>query len=337
MELKHYLFNGNSYCNYKSTLYNINNQHSNVILRLLLEKIYNYEPGIVKIILYFMNNNIFEKEKKDKTDKINKTNIINMLYNNKFFVVKTEKNYGGNNIHVEQFILTAKYYYNGHNHFKIYNENYNSLIFCNGLPIDTYNNRINCYIHKLMYGDYNTTFVNNYSINIKKMTLQNHINYHIKYNTKIICISPIYDLYNNHNQLYNLPNKYNTMVNINKPLINPFLSINHVMRNKIISNINKFQNINKGLDVNYNRYNYVDVEKYLILMNKFSTKFSDKIKNLNQEANQIVKEEVNKEETQELIKINGFYDENYDEKSKHFYCFTDCDCSYYKKPLYFKI
>ena len=64
----HYQLSGTSYSNFETSLEYVND-YSPCLLRLFLKKLYDYEPGLVKVIISsFMNNNV--KIKKDTYDAI---------------------------------------------------------------------------------------------------------------------------------------------------------------------------------------------------------------------------------------------------------------------------
>lgn len=300
--MNHFLCCGNSYSNYKTTLNNIN-QYSCATLRLFLEAIYNYEPGLINIVLFFMNNKINKKILKERIKQY-KTQLTTMV--GKCFVVKVEKNYGKGNIDVNYIIMRQSSYINSE--------------YYTGLQINKYKNNINSYIHRLIHNSdleywcYYDSILNWYKINFKdlilyKVSSDNIFSNNIIYYAKIICISPLVDLYKKNN-IYKMTSKYRPQLDLRRDL-EIFPEIDHDMRNKILGKTEMTYELWRKLHQEYNLYNHINIAKQFIL----------------------------DDDNKKIIRVKGFYDETICDGvlKKHFYCFPDCDCSYFKNELMFVI
>jgi len=308
--MKHFLCCGNNYSNYETSLDSIN-KYTCVTLRLFLEAIYKYEPGLIDIILLFMNNN---KENNKETGNDYK-NAINTM-NENCFVVKIERYFNENSINIEHIIMRKSVCVDD--------------TYYVGLKIDKYKNNISSYIHRLINNndlDYwcrKKSVINWYKLDFKHFRLycfknnNNILSNENVYYAKIVCISPLINTYHSH-KIYKATTIFNTKLDLNKDE-HHFNEIDHTMMKYIVGNSSMSRNVWMGQNEENRYYNYYPIKKYLLLK-KSENKTDDNNKK------------------QKIIRVKGFYDEAIKgtEIIKQFFCFPECSCSYYNKKLKFKL
>jgi len=295
----HYQLSGSSYSNFETSLEHLN-EYPPCLLRLLLLKLYEYEPGLIELIISsFMNNNV--KIKKDTYDAIRFD--LDYQFHGSPILVKVEEPITENDVYIRKIIMCYSWfsetyiglelsrteYVHKFIHDLISNEdNENQICKFKHYIFDHDNNKVECYLSHHQIEREGTP----------------------SYSGNIVCISLIQNYYTIIDTICKPPTPYQPKLDLKRDKI-VFDEIDHEEREKVLQG--------KGPD--FSVYNSVNIFKAIVYRSLGPKHQLLRLKGF----------------YDEIRYINEITGQELTPPQKCAFLYADCDCHCHgAKPLIFK-